>query len=119
MDLKLWATPVCVMKIRKGTLEGTDRQRQVIQAVMGKGKSLTTVTNINKILGAVGSNVQTNLTLKDMEKLATNYRQCRQNVTNYEVQGTPKYIGGVSWVLVSNQEFNHVNGLIASELSKN
>jgi polyisoprenyl-teichoic acid--peptidoglycan teichoic acid transferase len=95
------------------------RQRQVIQAVMSKGKSLTTITNINGILGAVGKNVQTNLTLKDMEKLATNYRQCRQNVKNYEVKGTPKYIGGVSWVLVSNQEFQHVHGLISSELSNN
>jgi LCP family protein required for cell wall assembly len=93
------------------------RQRKVIQAVMSKGKSLTTVTKINNILGAVGKNVQTNLTLKDMEKLATNFRECRQNVTNYEVKGTPKYIGGVSWVLVSTQEFQHVHGLIASELT--
>jgi polyisoprenyl-teichoic acid--peptidoglycan teichoic acid transferase len=94
------------------------RQRQVIQAVMSKGKSLTTITKINGILVAVGKNVQTNLTLKDMEKLATNYRQCRQNVTNYEVKGTPKYIGGVSWVLVSNQEFQNVHKMILNEMSK-
>jgi polyisoprenyl-teichoic acid--peptidoglycan teichoic acid transferase len=100
----------------QGDFGRNGRQRQVIQAVMNKGKSLSTVTNINQILGAVGSNVQTNLTLKDMEKLATKYRQCRQSIANYEVKGTPKYIGGVSWVLVSKQEFQHVHEMIIKEL---
>lgn len=94
------------------------RQSQVIQAVMSKGKSLTTVTKINRILLEVGKNVQTNSTLEDMEKLATNYRNCRLNVINYEVKGIPKYIGGVSWVLVSSQEFQHVHTMILKELSK-
>jgi polyisoprenyl-teichoic acid--peptidoglycan teichoic acid transferase len=92
------------------------RQRQVIQAVLTKGKSLTTVSKINQILGAVGKNVTTNLTLKDMEMLASNYKQCRQNISDYEVKGTPKYIAGLSWVLVTKSEFQNVHNLIVKEL---
>lgn len=101
----------------RGDFGRNQRQRQVIQAVVDKGKSLTGVTHIKNVLNAVGSNVQTNLTFSDMKDLAMNYRQCRQNISNYEVKGTPKYIGGISWVLVSNQEVQHVHSMIQSASS--
>jgi polyisoprenyl-teichoic acid--peptidoglycan teichoic acid transferase len=100
----------------QGDFGRNGRQRQVIQAVLDKSKSLATVSKINGILEAVGSNVTTNLTLNDMEKLATRFRQCRSNTTNYEVKGTPKYIGGVSWVLVTKQEFQNVHNMIMNKL---
>lgn len=102
----------------RGDFGRNQRQRQVIQAVIDKGKSLTGVTHINSVLNTVGNNVQTNLTFSDMKDLAMKYRQCRQNIANYEVKGTPKYIGGISWVLVSKQERQHVHGMIEAALSK-
>lgn len=101
----------------RGDFGRNQRQRQVIQSVIDKGKSLTTITNMKGILNAVGNNVQTNLTFSDMKHLATGYRQCRQNITNYEAKGTPKYINGISWVLISNQERQHVHSLIENALS--
>ncbi|WEG11493.1 LCP family protein [Pullulanibacillus sp. KACC 23026] len=100
----------------QGDFGRNERQREVIESLLDEGKSITTVPKINKLLGVVGNNVKTNLTLNDMKKLATNYRQCRQSITNYEVQGTPKYLDGVSWVLVSNSEFNHVHQMILNSL---
>ncbi|GGE30560.1 transcriptional regulator LytR [Pullulanibacillus camelliae] len=96
----------------QGDFGRNSRQRQVIEAIIGKGKQVHTLTTIQSILHAVGRNVQTNLTFTDMKTLAMKYRQCSQNMTNYEVKGTPKSIDGISWVLVSKQERQHVHDLI-------
>jgi hypothetical protein len=61
--------------------------------------------------------VATSFTLKDMEKLATNYRQRRQNITNYEVKGTLKMISGISWVVVTKKEFHYVHNIIINVIT--
>ena len=101
----------------QGDFGRNDRQRQVIEGILNKGKSFTAVTNMQDILNALGNNVQTNLTFDDMKTLVTDYRQCRTNVTNYEVNGTPKMIDGVSFVLVDDKEFQHVHELIANAMA--
>jgi polyisoprenyl-teichoic acid--peptidoglycan teichoic acid transferase len=93
------------------------RQRQVISSVMDKGKSLSSVTNMEKILNAVGSNVATNLSFDDMKRLVSDYESCRENITDYETKGTPKYIDKVSWVLVTDQEFRNVHDKIETQLN--
>jgi polyisoprenyl-teichoic acid--peptidoglycan teichoic acid transferase len=93
------------------------RQRQVITGVMEKGKSLSSVTNMERILNAVGGNVTTNLSFDDMKRLVSDYGSCRENKTDYETKGTPKYIDGVSWVLVTDQEFQNVHDKIETQLN--
>jgi polyisoprenyl-teichoic acid--peptidoglycan teichoic acid transferase len=95
------------------------RQRQVIQAVINKGTNLTSVGNIKNILNVLGSNVTTNLSFDDMKRLATDYRGCRNNITDYETKGTPKYMDGVSWVIVEDQEFQNVHDLIENAMDQN
>lgn len=101
-----------------GDFGRNERQRQVVQAILDKGKSISSLTKITSILNAIGINVQTNLSFNDMKKLFSTYRQCRQNLASYEVKGTPKNVGGVSWVLVTNQEFQHVHNMIESVMYK-
>jgi polyisoprenyl-teichoic acid--peptidoglycan teichoic acid transferase len=93
------------------------RQRHVISGVMDKGKSLSSVTNIENILKAVGGNVTTNLSFDNMKRLVSDYESCRVNITNYETKGTPKYLDGVSWVLVTDQEFQNVHDKINMQLN--
>ncbi|MFC4620009.1 LCP family protein [Camelliibacillus cellulosilyticus] len=101
----------------RGDFGRNDRQREVIQAMIESGKRLTTLTKMTDILSAVGHNVQTNLSFDDMKFLVANYRQCRQNIENYEVKGNPKYLDKVSWVLVSEEERKNVHDLISKALS--
>lgn len=93
------------------------RQREVISSVLKSGKSLSSVTNMQNILHAVGSNVTTNLSFDDMKRIVSDYQSCRENMTDYETKGTPKYIDGVSWVLVTDQEFQNVHDKIENQLS--
>jgi len=90
------------------------RQRQVIEAVLEKGMHLSSVTNMQRILNVLGDNVSTNLSFDDMKRLVTDYRGAANHITDYETKGTPKYMDGVSWVIVEDQEFQHVHDLIVN-----
>src|SRR5699024_10386548 len=48
------------------------RQRQVIEAVVEKATSFSTITNYNTILQAIKGNVKTNIQLKDVIQMSKN-----------------------------------------------
>ncbi|GGH88666.1 LCP family protein required for cell wall assembly [Pullulanibacillus pueri] len=93
------------------------RQREVIQGILHKGKSFTSVTKIDNVLDVLGGNVTTNLSFDDMKRLATDYRTCQQNIKDYEVKGTTGTIDKISWVLVSDEEFQNVHNKIENQLA--
>lgn len=95
-----------------GDFGRNQRQRQVITAIVDKGKSVTSVTKINDVLNALGSNVKTNMTFADMKNLVTNYRDCRTTITNYEVQGTGTTINNIYYLVVPQSERQHVSKMI-------
>lgn len=99
----------------RGDFGRNERQRQVITAILNKGKSLTSVAHMQAILDAVGSNVKTNLTFDEMKSIATNYRQCRDHIYDYEAYGTTSTINGASYVLVSQDERNKIHTMIQEE----
>ncbi|WEG14886.1 LCP family protein [Pullulanibacillus sp. KACC 23026] len=96
----------------QGDFGRNERQRQVIQAVIEKEKSVFAIKDVSNILNAIGNNVQTNLTLSNMTEMAKAYLSCSQHIKTYEVKGTPQYIKGISWVIVTKNEFQHVHNMI-------
>lgn len=99
-----------------GDFGRNNRQRQVIMAILDKAASITAVTHFNTILTALGNNVTTNLTLNEMMDIEKNYRNCRNNVTEYEVKGTGVYSGGVYYLDVSKAERTKVTNMLKSNL---
>lgn len=99
----------------KGDIGRNLRQRQVITAVINKGKSLSSVTHMQDILNAVGSNVKTNFSFDDMKAVVVNYRQCRDHMYNYEVQGDSQMINGGSYIVVTDEEKQKVHNMIQDE----
>jgi polyisoprenyl-teichoic acid--peptidoglycan teichoic acid transferase len=99
----------------RGDIGRNERQRQVITAIVEKGKSLTSVTHMESILNAVGKNVKTNLTFDDMKTMVGSYRQCRDHIYDYEVQGDPQMINGGSYIVVSDEEKQKVHDMIQAE----
>lgn len=103
----------------RGDFGRNQRQREVIKAVLNKATNFTSISHYQNILNAISSNVRTNLTFKDMKYIAEHYRNCRKHMTNYEVNGTPKYMNGISWVIVTDQEKQKVHNMIMKQLKTN
>ncbi|GGE26632.1 transcriptional regulator LytR [Pullulanibacillus camelliae] len=92
------------------------RQREVIQGILHKGKSFTSVTKIDNVLNVLGDNVSTNLSFDDMKRLATEYRSAQQNIKDYELKGSTGMKDGISWVFVSDAEFQNAHNKIEEQL---
>ena len=101
----------------RGDIGRNERQRQVITAIINKGKSITSVTHMQDILDAVGDNVKTTFTFDDMKSVALNYRQCRDHIYSYEVQGDSQMINGGSYIVVTDEEKQKVHDMIEDELA--
>ncbi|HHB1651272.1 MULTISPECIES: LytR family transcriptional regulator [Bacillus cereus group] len=63
------------------------RQRQVIQAVIKKGASVSSLANYGDVLKAIEKNVKTSLTQDQMFDIQKNYKDCMQNSEEIQIPG--------------------------------
>ncbi|EMA6342553.1 LytR family transcriptional regulator [Bacillus cytotoxicus] len=63
------------------------RQRQVMQAVIKKGASFSSLTSYGDVLTAIQKNVKTNLTQDQMFDMQKNYKDCLQNSEDIQIPG--------------------------------
>jgi anionic cell wall polymer biosynthesis LytR-Cps2A-Psr (LCP) family protein len=101
-----------------GDFGRNNRQRQIISAVLDKAASISSVTHFNQILSALGDNVKTNMTFADMMDIQKNYRDCRKNITQYEVKGTGENIGGIYYLNVPKDEQVRVTNMLKDNLEQ-
>jgi LCP family protein required for cell wall assembly len=101
----------------RGDFGRADRQRQVIRAIIDKGASVSSVTRVDNILESIGSNAKTNMTFDEMKDILANYKDCRNNVESYLVQGKGSTINGGYYYVVSDEERTKVNNMLTDHLT--
>ncbi|MGE8204718.1 LCP family protein [Heyndrickxia sp. NPDC080065] len=94
------------------------RQRQVLNAIIDKAASISSVTRFDDILAALGDNVKTNMTFDEMMDIQKNYRDCRKNITEYEVKGEGGKIDGIYYLSVPDEEKSKVTKMLKNNLEK-
>lgn len=88
----------------RGDFGRQERQRQVIQAVIKKGASVSTLANYGDVLTALEKNVKTSLTQEQMFDMQKNYKNCIENIEEIEIPGEGgKASDGVWYYHVSEQ----------------
>ncbi|MFK4424578.1 LytR family transcriptional regulator [Bacillus sp. RC51] len=63
------------------------RQRQVIQAVIKKGASVSSLASYGDVLKAIEKNVKTSLTQDQMFDIQKNYKDCMENSEEIQIPG--------------------------------
>lgn len=92
----------------RGDLGRNDRQRKVVTAAINELASFSSITKVGDILNILGGNVKTDLDMKSMQTLFTDYRGARNNVKTIEVSGSGQTISGIWYYRVSDEEFNRI-----------
>ncbi|MBC1475854.1 hypothetical protein HB852_14655 [Listeria grandensis] len=92
------------------------RQQEVIQAVVEKVATTQTLWNFDEILSAVGKNMQTDLTMTDITRIAKNYISARNNVENMTVAGEGGKMDGIWYYNVSDAERQKLHDSLAKNL---
>lgn len=88
----------------RGDFGRQSRQRQIIQGVINKGASLTSLTKFNEIFEALGKNVKTNMKFDEMVYIQKNYKTAGKSIQQMEVSGSGTKIDGVYYYLVPDEE---------------
>lgn len=100
----------------RGDIGREHRQRQVIQAILHKGASITSLSNYNNIFQAVGKNVKTNLTFNELTDIQQNYKDATQNIQQLQLKGTGMTMNHIFYIVVPPAEKKRVQTILKSHL---
>lgn len=92
------------------------RQRLVIQGVIDKGASFSSITRFGEIFKALGQNVKTNLSFSEMVDIQKNYKETRHNLQQIQLDGVGQYIDSISYQIVSDEERKRVQDELKEHL---
>lgn len=94
------------------------RQRLVIEGVIKKAVSASTLLNYQEILGTLSNNVQTNFQMKDYLALQGNrYMKAARNIESQQIGGTGEIAeDGIYYHYIPEEELTRVQGLLDQEL---
>ncbi|WP_010197329.1 polyisoprenyl-teichoic acid--peptidoglycan teichoic acid transferase TagU [Bacillus sp. m3-13] len=80
------------------------RQRDIIQGVINKGASISSVTKFDDILNVLGNNVRTNLTFNEMIDIQANYKEARHNLSQHQLTGSGTRIENIYYLIVEEED---------------
>ncbi|MCA1064613.1 LCP family protein [Rossellomorea aquimaris] len=100
----------------KGDLGRSERQKQVINAIVDKVSGPTAITKVQGILEVLGSNVKTNLSYDEMITLLTDYRGTKDNINSLHLTGGGVTINNIYYYSIPDEERNRVSGELKEHL---
>ncbi|MFJ5714032.1 LytR family transcriptional regulator [Neobacillus sp. NPDC093127] len=92
------------------------RQRQIIQAIIKEGTSVSTLTKFSDIFTALGKNIKTNLTFDQIMDIQKNYREAGKNIQQMEINETGTMINKIYYGLVSEEEKQRIRTELKKQL---
>lgn len=108
------------VRMRKQDPEGDfgrqKRQRQIIQGIINKGVSFSSLTRFDDIFEALGGNVKTNITFDEMIDIQSKYRSAADNIEQMKLEAKGQYINGVSYQVVSTEDREQVQNDLKEHL---
>jgi len=100
----------------RGDFGRQSRQRQIIQGVIKKGASFSSLTKFDEIFEALGKNVKTNMTFDEMVDIQKNYKDAGNSIQQMEVTGSGTKIDGVYYYMVHEDEKLKVQQALKEQL---
>ncbi|WP_050184250.1 LCP family protein [Domibacillus robiginosus] len=85
------------------------RQRQVMEGILNKGSDPAIILKFTDVMQAVGDNIQTNLSIKEMLAIQKNYASARDHIETITIDGTGTKIGGIYYYIVDDNEIARVS----------
>lgn len=95
-----------------------DRQKQVIQAIMREGASVSSIFNYKDIFNTISDNIRTNITFDEMVDMQKNYRSAVDQVDQlYFKQGQGQMMDGVWYYMLNDAELKEVQSALKEHLA--
>jgi polyisoprenyl-teichoic acid--peptidoglycan teichoic acid transferase len=88
----------------RGDFGRQDRQKQIIEAIIQKGASFSSLENYDEVLAAIGKNMKTNLTFDEMQEIQANYKDARRHIEQLHITGKGTKINDIDYLIVPEEE---------------
>ncbi|WP_397537231.1 LCP family protein [Rummeliibacillus pycnus] len=102
-----------------------ERQQMILEAIIKKASSITSLTKYDDILAAVGNNMKTNMTFGEMKSLAAYLKNGMPKVDSLSLKGYDDMSTGIYYYKLDNNNLAEVKqtlqkhlGLTANEINK-
>lgn len=93
------------------------RQREVIQAVIREGASVSSLWNFDDIFKALGSNVKTNLTFEEMVDIQKHYKAASKDIEQIQIKtGSGTKIDGIYYYVIPEEELNQIQSTLQKHM---
>lgn len=92
------------------------RQRQIIQAVMKEGASLSSLANYKEIFQVLEKNIRTNLTFQEMIDIQKNYKSAVNQLDQIQLPGSGDMINSIYYYIVPEEEQKRIQGELKQHL---
>ena len=93
-----------------------ERQRQVIQGVINKGASFSSLTRFGGIFAALGNNVRTDVTFDEMLEIQKNYRNSFGSIEQLQLTGKGTKIKGIYYLEVPKDNIQAAQTVLKTHL---
>lgn len=86
-----------------------ERQRQVVEAIIEKVMSISTITKVDDLARDLGDNIETNMKITEGIGFLKTYSDFRtSNIDQLELEGVSQYIGNISYYVVDEESLAEV-----------
>lgn len=94
-----------------------ERQRQIIQSLIGKMASFDSILNFQSVFATMSSNIQTDLGFLNLVELFTDYRQLASNIQFYQLSGGGTMIDGIYYDVINDASYSEVMTNLSAQLN--
>ncbi|RIW36067.1 LytR family transcriptional regulator [Bacillus salacetis] len=93
------------------------RQREVIQAIIKEGASVSSLWRFDNIFEALGNNVKTNLTFDEMVDIQKHYKAAAKDMEQIKIDGgSGQTIDGIWYYVVPEEEVQRIQSLLKEHM---
>jgi polyisoprenyl-teichoic acid--peptidoglycan teichoic acid transferase len=93
------------------------RQREVIQAVIREGASVSSLWNYDNIFDALGNNVKTNLKFEEMVDIQKHYKSASKDIEQIQIKnGEGTKIEGIYYYVIPDEELNEIQSTLKEHM---
>lgn len=100
----------------RGDFGRQERQRKVISGIINKGASFSSITRVEDILKAIENNVRTNLSLKEIWDIQSNYKDALNSVKQHEIKGKDGEIDETYYYMPDEESVEELSAMLNSHL---
>jgi polyisoprenyl-teichoic acid--peptidoglycan teichoic acid transferase len=99
----------------RGDFGRQSRQRQIVQGLI-KNAGTSLFTNYEEIFDILGNHVKTNLTVEEMLDIQKHYKHMSAQINEMTIDGDGKRIDNIYYLLVSEEEKQHIQRELKAHL---